>query len=76
MPFCENCGTKLNEGVHFCAACGHGEVNSKTISDQKWYEKNISNWTAVAVGIILVIFLLLITSTPDTNPSPTINRGF
>ncbi len=69
MSFCENCGAKLKDGIRFCSVCGYGDVNSKKIPDQKWYEKSISNWTALAIGVILVIFLLLIFPMSDPTPN-------
>jgi uncharacterized membrane protein YvbJ len=60
MPYCDRCGTKLEENAHFCQRCGASvTVFVPPVPPTPAPAKSLRNDSAVIIAVVLVAVLVV-----------------
>ena len=76
MPFCDECGKKLEAGNKFCEKCGaKTEISGETKGEKKVIMKQVERkklhykewwfWTIIALFLLVILLYLWIVFTGD-----------
>ena len=71
MPYCNDCGSKLESGERFCGNCGKGQqLNAMPIADRRPTQGVRRKWLFVLLGLMILVFVVggvIIFALPETS---------